>query len=86
MSTLLDRHHAAINTRYAGVRLETQIPNLTPPVGCGCILTFAIRKQIWRLVAGTLLTLAAFAMFAGTQAAELTPLLTGVLVAAPLWS
>jgi hypothetical protein len=74
--------NAAINTRYAGVRLETQIPNRIAPAGSMCVLTFAIRKQIWRLIVGTLLMLAAFGIFAGTEAAELPPLITGLLVAA----
>jgi hypothetical protein len=74
--------NAAIHTRYAGVRLETQIPDRTDPSGSMCVLTFAIRKQIWRLLLGTVLILAAFALFAGTQAATLAPLITGLLVAA----
>jgi hypothetical protein len=47
---------AALETRYAGVRLETQIPDWTStfPAGSVCTLTFAIRKRVHRLVLGIL--------------------------------
>ena len=71
----------AIDTRYSGVRLETQVPNRTSPYPAGsiCSLTFAIRKQRWRLVGGLLLFLAGTALGGYAAAAEVTPLLTALL-------
>jgi hypothetical protein len=71
----------AIDPRYSGVRLETQIPNRTSPYPAGsmCSLTFAIRKQRWRLVGGVLLVLAGTALGGYVAAAEVTPLMTALL-------
>jgi hypothetical protein len=71
----------AIDTRYSGVRLETQVPNRTSPYPAGsvCSLTFAIRKQRWRLAGGVLLVLAGTALGGYTTAAEVTALVTAFL-------
>ncbi len=55
-----------LGARYAGVLLETQIPDYegTYPRGSLCHLTFAIRKKIWRYVAGGLFLLIAAALSA----------------------
>jgi hypothetical protein len=52
---------AALETRYAGVRLETQIPGWTSayPAGSVCTLTFAIQKRMHRLLLGVLFLLGA---------------------------
>jgi hypothetical protein len=60
---------AALQSRYAGVRLETQIPGRDSPFAAGslCTLTFAIRKRLYRLVWGILLLTGA-AMATGSAA------------------
>jgi hypothetical protein len=42
-----------LDTRYSGIRLETQVPNHASPYppGSFCTLTFAIRKKRWQLAA-----------------------------------
>jgi hypothetical protein len=74
----------AIDTRYSGVRLETQVPNRTSPYPAGsmCSLTVAIRKQRWRLVGGVLLILTGTFLVGYTTAAELMPLMKGLLAVA----
>lgn len=44
-----------------------------------CSLTFAIRKQRWRLAVGVLLFLTGTALGGYTTAAQLTPLVKGAL-------
>jgi len=72
----------AIGTQYSGVRLETQIPNDTSPYPAGsmCRLTFAIRKQRWRLVGAVLFVLASIAVGGYAGAAEVTPYVTVLLL------
>jgi len=50
---------AALDTRFTGIRLDTQIPDYTDPYPPGslCFLTFSIRKQRWRVLAGCALVL-----------------------------
>jgi hypothetical protein len=50
-----------LDTRYSGIRLETQVPNHASayPPGSFCTLTFAIRKKQSRLVASILFFVAA---------------------------
>ena len=45
---------AAFDTRYTGIRLETQLQNHASayPLGSMCSLTFSVRKELWRLVFG----------------------------------
>lgn len=59
----------ALESRYAGVRLETQVPGWTSPYPAGsmCTLTFAIRKRFYRLILGVVLLLGA-ALAAGSAA------------------
>ena len=49
----------ATASRYAGARLETQVPNVAGgyPPGSVCELTFEIRKERWRAVLGLALVL-----------------------------
>lgn len=44
----------ALDTRFTGIHLETQVPNYTSkfPSGSLCNLTFTIRKERWRLGLG----------------------------------
>ena len=46
----------ALDTRFTGIHLETQVPNYTSkfPSGSMCNLTFTIRKERWRLGLGIL--------------------------------
>jgi hypothetical protein len=48
---------AALDTRFTGIHLETQVPNYTSkfPSGSMCNLTFTIRKERWRLGLGVAL-------------------------------
>jgi hypothetical protein len=48
---------SAVDTRYSGLHLETQLPNHTSayPAGSLCSLTFSIRKQRWRMAFGIFL-------------------------------
>lgn len=50
---------AAIDTRFTGIRLETQVPGAVGkfPPGSTCSLTFSIRKERWRLFVGFALML-----------------------------
>jgi hypothetical protein len=46
---------SALDTRFTGIHLETQVPNKASDYlpGSMCSLTFAIRKQRWRFVLGS---------------------------------
>jgi len=47
----------ALDTRFTGIYLETQVPGYTSkfPAGSLCALTFSIRKKRWRLALGIVL-------------------------------
>ena len=51
---------SALDTRFTGIHLETQVPDYTSkfPAGSLCTLTFSIRKQRWRLALGIVLVAA----------------------------
>jgi hypothetical protein len=51
---------AAFDTRYTGIRLETQVQNPASayPPGSMCSLTFSVRKERWRWVGGLISILA----------------------------
>lgn len=70
-------------TRYTGIRLDTQISSTQPsvfPVGATCSVSFAIRKQWWRLVASIILFLGAVVLggFLGAADNDLDPLIQGL--------
>jgi len=52
---------SAIDTRFTGIHLETQVPDHTStyPPGSECSLTFSICKDRWRLLFGIILVLLA---------------------------
>ncbi len=62
----------ALDTRFTGIHLETQVPGHTSsyPPGSECFLTFSIRKQRWRVWTGIVLTLAATAVGGYTAGAK----------------
>ena len=55
---------SALDTRFTGIHLETQVPDHTSkyPPGSMCSLTFSIRKQRWRIMLGILFTAAGTAV------------------------
>jgi hypothetical protein len=55
---------SAIDTRYTGVHLETQVPGHASPYppGSMCSLTFSIRKERWRVALGAFLVLGGVAI------------------------
>jgi hypothetical protein len=57
---------APFDTRYTGIRLETQIRDHASayPPGSMCSLTFSVRKERWRWVAGLIFILAGFGIAA----------------------
>ena len=70
-----------IDARYSEIRLETQTPDHASayPAGSMCTLTFAIRKQRWRLAAGSILVLAGTALAGYAAAATVAPLAKGAI-------
>lgn len=70
-----------LDTRYAGIQLETQIPNRTSPYRAGstCTVTFAIRKQRWRFLLGIICLLGAAFLVGYTAGVESEPLIKGGL-------
>jgi hypothetical protein len=65
---------AAFDTRYTGIRLETQVPGYTSPYAPGslCLLTFSVRKERWRYISGIVFILASVGIAAGTVIAKPT--------------
>jgi hypothetical protein len=63
---------SAIDTRYTGIHLETQVPGHTSPYppGSMCSLTFSIRKERWRLGVGAALVLGGVAIGGYTAGAK----------------
>ncbi|MGO6788725.1 hypothetical protein ACCS70_18915 [Rhizobium ruizarguesonis] len=51
---------SALDTRFTGIHLETQVPDYTSKFASGsmCTLTFSIRKERWRVIIGSVLVLA----------------------------
>jgi hypothetical protein len=71
----------ALESRYAGVRLETQVPGWTSPYPAGsmCTLTFAIRKRFYRLILGVALLLGAVLAAGSAAGAKINALEKGGL-------
>jgi hypothetical protein len=83
-----------IDTRYVEIHLETQTPDHASvyPPGSLCTLTFAIRKQHWRLALGAVLVLASTALGGYAAAVPISPaakaglaVVVAVLLAAGGW-
>jgi len=75
---------SALDTRYTGIHLETQVPNKASdyPPGSMCTLTFAIRKQRWRLALGSIFVAAGIALggyIAGAKPSGLSSAILSVL-------
>jgi hypothetical protein len=69
-----------LDTRYSGIRLETQVPNHTSAYSAGsiCNLTFAIRKRSSRLIANILYFSAGTFLAGFAAAAPIGPIWKGV--------
>lgn len=72
-----------LDTRYSGIKLETQVPNHTSPYPPGslCNLTFAIRKKRLRLIANIAFVLAGTALGGYATAAQISPVAKGLCLA-----
>ena len=69
-----------LDTRYSGIKLETQVPNRTSPYPPGslCNLTFAIRKKWSRLIANIVFVLGGTALGIYATAAPISPVAKGL--------
>jgi hypothetical protein len=72
-----------LDTRYSGIRLETQVPDHTSayPAGSLCNLTFAIRKKRSRLLANLGFVLAGTTLGGYATAAPIDPIVKGLCLA-----
>jgi hypothetical protein len=73
-------NNASLDTRYAAIALETQVPDHTSPYPAGstCTLTVSIRKKTWKLVLYILLVLAGLGLGSYTAAAKMDAVSTAL--------